>query len=870
MWQKLIKRSLIQENALLFPQLNFQEDIPFSYIAMALANKISLMPEAFIHYRKKREGSLIVESQKALANYWQPWQILWNDLQKHHLKEQFTNAFKDAFFRIIRYPLQNRISEEKIGILGQLATNLSSDIQRILFDIGNQETKISLIISAYNAAEFLPECLNSCLNQTLKEIEIICVDDGSTDNTLQILNVYAKQDKRIKVIHQENNGLPISRNNAMKIATGEYIQFVDADDWLEPDACECLYLYAKIYDLDMLSFAATDFKNDTKIEYEEDYHCLKWLPEKSLSVFTWQHILPIIQNIAVTSPLTIYRYQYLIDHELHWINKKVAYEDTPFFTMALLKGARMGALPARLYHKRVHDDAITQNMKTNFPDYCWIIKYTLKNIYHFVGNSSILVQYSYAFINKAYNNYKKLDQSIQDQMIKHIYKLSFHILKTYHIPLPKDILVLCNIYLAKQSFKKKSGFFFWNSIAQWRQYGYSLNPLRISFKPFFITFFGKLICSKSQSDVFIPKISKKENGINERFILCFDNLGDSITEAIDTYTFFKWLQENNIPSKYVIHPQNILAPKLIGNKDVIISNYKNFFINCADILAKSKCVVTSFGLYDNKLNKSIKKLPWLNYIFIGHGPTLLNIYSVKFYSQSNFDYIASNLTSTPSIYSKRHLWKDKQILCGLPRWDNLKRISHKTKNIFIFFTWRKSIEKYPTSHKIYQERILKFLNSPKLNALLQENNITLNIALHHAMLLNGANIDIPENVHLTPTTDISRIIGTTDLMITDYSSIMFDFMFLDIPTLFYRFDDDVHYPDKRDNLNAKSAKSHDHELYNVFYDEDAVLKKIEYYINHNFELEPEYKKINDSLFWERENICQHLYDALQKLPPKKK
>ena len=133
------------------------------------------------------------------------------------------------------------------------------------------------------------------------------------------------------------------------------------------------------------------------------------------------------------------------------------------------------------------------------------------------------------------------------------------------------------------------------------------------------------------------------------------------------------------------------------------------------------------------------------------------------------------------------------------------------------------------------------------------------------MLVNSGNIHVPDCVKLISAPEISKIIGETDLAITDYSSIAFDFMFLDIPTIFYRFDDDIRYPDKRDRLNAKSAKSHDKELYNVFYDEDAVIEKIEFYIKNNFVLEPEYKKINDSLFWEKENICEHLYEKIKEL-----
>ena len=91
--------------------------------------------------------------------------------------------------------------------------------------------KISVILSAYNEEKFIEKAIESVVNQTLKDIEIIIINDGSTDNTLSIINGYANDDSRIKVIDQENIGLGASRNKGMKIATGEYVTFLDGDDW---------------------------------------------------------------------------------------------------------------------------------------------------------------------------------------------------------------------------------------------------------------------------------------------------------------------------------------------------------------------------------------------------------------------------------------------------------------------------------------------------------------------------------------------------------------------------------------------------------------------------------------------------------------
>lgn len=100
--------------------------------------------------------------------------------------------------------------------------------------------KISVIVPIYKVEQYLPKCIDSIINQTYKNLEIILVDDGSPDNCGRICDEYAEKDDRIKVIHQENMGLPGARNSGMDIASGEYIAFVDSDDWLELDMYECL------------------------------------------------------------------------------------------------------------------------------------------------------------------------------------------------------------------------------------------------------------------------------------------------------------------------------------------------------------------------------------------------------------------------------------------------------------------------------------------------------------------------------------------------------------------------------------------------------------------------------------------------------
>ena len=122
--------------------------------------------------------------------------------------------------------------------------------------------KVSVIIPVYNVEKYLSECLDSVINQTLKDIEIICIDDSSTDNSLSILEKYAKKDKRIKVIKQKNLGAGVARNRGLEVAKGEYIGFVDSDDYVDLDFFKKLYNKSKINKYDFI-------KGDLKQLYQK-------------------------------------------------------------------------------------------------------------------------------------------------------------------------------------------------------------------------------------------------------------------------------------------------------------------------------------------------------------------------------------------------------------------------------------------------------------------------------------------------------------------------------------------------------------------------------------------------------------------------
>jgi len=126
--------------------------------------------------------------------------------------------------------------------------------------------KISIIIPVYNTAELLRKCLDSAINQTYKNIEYLCIDDGSTDGSEEILDQYAKLDNRINVVHKSNGGESSARNIGLKMAKGDYIGFLDCDDWIEEDMYETLVSIKEKFNVDMVASGYFEERNGKTTE----------------------------------------------------------------------------------------------------------------------------------------------------------------------------------------------------------------------------------------------------------------------------------------------------------------------------------------------------------------------------------------------------------------------------------------------------------------------------------------------------------------------------------------------------------------------------------------------------------------------------
>lgn len=158
--------------------------------------------------------------------------------------------------------------------------------------------KVSVIIAVYNSAKYLEQCIDSILAQTLTDFELICVNDGSTDNSGAILDAYAEKDSRVRVIHQSNTGAGLARNRGISEATGEYLSLLDSDDFFHPDMLKKAYDHAKEHQADICVFRTEHYNQETG-EKRSSPWTLKADKLPGFQPFSWQDIKPFVFQFCI-------------------------------------------------------------------------------------------------------------------------------------------------------------------------------------------------------------------------------------------------------------------------------------------------------------------------------------------------------------------------------------------------------------------------------------------------------------------------------------------------------------------------------------------------------------------------------------------
>lgn len=231
--------------------------------------------------------------------------------------------------------------------------------------------KVSIIVPVYNVEKYLDRCVQSLINQTLKDIEIILVDDGSPDNCPGMCDNYAKTDKRIKVIHKKNAGLGFARNSGLKIANGEYVAFCDSDDYVKLDSYEILYNFAKSKNVDVVF--GSFFKETSpgvwtelrKVESEVIYQN-EQVKEYVLDMVACAPYVKIERKHDMSSCMSLYRKRIIDDFNIRFLSEREnGSEDTTFNIEYLKKANSIAQIPYTFYYYCLNESSLSM---TYHPD----------------------------------------------------------------------------------------------------------------------------------------------------------------------------------------------------------------------------------------------------------------------------------------------------------------------------------------------------------------------------------------------------------------------------------------------------------------------------------------------------------------------
>ena len=216
---------------------------------------------------------------------------------------------------------------------------------------------ISVIIPVFNVSNYLNKCLDSVINQSFQNIEIICVNDGSTDNSLEILNEYAQKDKRIKIITQNNKGLGAARNVGLKYSSGKYIYFLDSDDYIDSTTLEKLYNNIISNDSDVVLFKFQTFNGDNNIHKRgSEFRIDKIFGNIEYSNFTFNYkdVKKHVLNSAFSACLKLYKKD-LIQFKFP---ENIFFEDVLFHVKVMINASKISFVNEELYYYRSNENSI--------------------------------------------------------------------------------------------------------------------------------------------------------------------------------------------------------------------------------------------------------------------------------------------------------------------------------------------------------------------------------------------------------------------------------------------------------------------------------------------------------------------------------
>lgn len=456
-WLKMFKKSFIDKIQLVFPEDCCYEDVLPHVKAMLLAERISYLPKHVYNYRVSNLNSIMndktkiydiigvvnsIESFLKDNDFFEKFEVEFYTFKINQLSQYIRFWGDSDYFKIVKKEFIsmkessgfdfNKLAEPTKATFDKIL-NSSDEFEFIGIEnkYGNFATtniKVSCIMPVYNCEDFLVDSINSILNQTLTDLELICVDDGSTDGSLEILRDFEKKDSRVEVFSLNHEGGGNARNFALRHVQGEYLYIMDADDILDLNAFDDFYSISKSKNLDFLVFKAKRHDLKTDEYFEIDYYNMSRLSSfVKDEVFNFRDIGDLIFNFNVTPWCKFYNTEFIINSGAKF-RENSKFHDNNFFWDIIFQAKRILFLDEFYYTQNIHSKSLIESRDERHIDSIYVSNDIIDL---FIKHSQFDRFKVYLYNHKVYHNIRRYDE-IRDEF-KELYftelKKDFKLLK---------------------------------------------------------------------------------------------------------------------------------------------------------------------------------------------------------------------------------------------------------------------------------------------------------------------------------------------------------------------------------------------------------------------------------------------------------
>lgn len=485
-WSGIYRRSMLLENGIRFnetPGASFQ-DTSFHFMLCTVAKRVYLLKEHYLHYRRDNDGSSVHSASKVFClademHYYEAflenrpqdresllgfWQALkyekyrWNydRLSPRHqysflklMHQEFSAAKKQGLleeknFAPVAWKNVNMVADTPVQYFRESQARLTAKLgytpavePEVKITAACQSPEITVIIPVFNVEDYLSECLDSILNQSIRNIEVICVNDGSMDRSLELMEQYAEKDDRVTVVDQINAGQSAARNVGISLARGQYLYFMDSDDYLVPCAFEKLLSTAREKDTDILYFGAESFFEDKELKHAHSNYVNFYRRKPTFDEPVSGDVLLLDQLkkwlFRCSIPLQFIRREFLLSTGLRF-KEGIIHEDELFSCLLAAKAQRSLCIADELYMRRIRGNSTMTTMHTagKYIGF-FIVSTTLMS--NLVTDTSLsqtareaISFHASKILRDARNTYRNLPQSERDkipQMLPMEYRIFF-------------------------------------------------------------------------------------------------------------------------------------------------------------------------------------------------------------------------------------------------------------------------------------------------------------------------------------------------------------------------------------------------------------------------------------------------------------